>query len=436
MNKKMRIYLLKSPSVEHTAVAFAKSSRSPEPFDVILKSLSNDSVEKFGEKWIVGYGHASVAEHAVLSVAIENISRLAGEHIESSRLASYTEKSTRYQRIDKEGFFVPDYINGDFLSGYMKICNSLMDFYEKAYNIFVEYLSTKAGDEKKAQKKALDNARYILPLATLTNIGMTINSRELEYLISKLLSSNIKEMENIGQSLKTVSLESTPTLLKYANKDPYLESLSMLDNIEGVKDLVFYSTNSLVEPKILFYDKEKLEYINNFLLFPHTHDGFYDHNQEVTRYVLDHMSEHSEYPREMEHLYFTFEALIDEGVFYELKRHRMCTISSQKPTISNGFHISALFEETGLKEEFVGILNEVKTFYYSYLHRYPNEVRYVIPNASLRRVIITSNLREWYHIIKLRTRPNAHFAIRIFANQIKNKISQLDPSLKFLFEKL
>ncbi|MGC8580822.1 MAG: FAD-dependent thymidylate synthase [Thermoplasmata archaeon] len=436
MNKKMRIYLLKSPSIEHTAVTFAKSSRSPEPFDVILKSLSNDSVEKFGEKWIVGYGHASVAEHAVLSVAIENISRLAGEHIESSRLASYTEKSTRFQHIDKDGFFVPDYVSEDFLSGYIKICNSLMDFYQKAYNVFIEHLSINSEDEKKVQKKALDNARYVLPLATLTNIGMTINAREMEYLISKLLSTNIKEMENIGQNLKTVSLESAPTLLKYANKDTYLESFSKLDSLESIKEPVFYSTDSLPEPKILFYDKEKVGYINNFLLFPHNHDDFYGHNEDVIKYVLDNMLEHSEYPREMEHLYFTFEALIDEGVFYELKRHRMCTISSQKPTISNGFHIPILFEKAGLKKEFEDILKEVKTFYYSYLHSYPNEVKYVIPNASLRRVIITSNLREWYHIIKLRSKVNAHFSIRIFANQIKNEISQLNPSLKFLFEKL
>jgi thymidylate synthase ThyX len=436
MNKKMRIYLLKSPSIEHTAVTFAKASRSPEPFDDILKSLSNDSVEKFGEKWIVGYGHASVAEHAVLSVAIENISRLAGEHIESSRLASYTEKSTRFQHIDKDSFFVPNYVNEDFLSEYMKICYLLMDFYQKSYDVFMKYLSNGSEDEKKVQKKALDNARYVLPLATLTNIGMTINAREMEYLITKLLSSNIKEMENIGQTLRTVSLESAPTLLKYANKDAYLESLSMLDTLENIKDLSFYSTDSLPTPTILFYDEKKVRYINNFLLFPHTHNDFYDHNKNISKYVIDHMSEHSEYPREMEHLYFTFEALIDDGVFYELKRHRMCTINSQKPTISNGFHIPILFEKAGLRGEFEEILKEVKTFYYSYLHSYPNEVRYVIPNASLRRVIITSNLREWYHIIKLRSKANAHFAIRIFANQIKNEISQLDPSLKFLFEKL
>ena len=46
---------------------------------------------------VVGYGHASVAEHAVLHMAVENISRLACDALEDNRLASYTEKSSRYR---------------------------------------------------------------------------------------------------------------------------------------------------------------------------------------------------------------------------------------------------------------------------------------------------------------------------------------------------
>ena len=56
---------------------------------------------------MVGYGHASVAEHAVLHLALENVSRLAIETIEGNRLASYTEKSTRYQQWDADAFYIP-----------------------------------------------------------------------------------------------------------------------------------------------------------------------------------------------------------------------------------------------------------------------------------------------------------------------------------------
>src|SRR5512136_3050435 len=104
-----QIYLLspKDLSPETIAVAFAKTSRSPESFREIAEGLSDESSAKFHEKWEVGYGHASVAEHAVLHIAIENVSRMAMEAIESNRLASYTEKSTRYQKWGSDDFAVP-----------------------------------------------------------------------------------------------------------------------------------------------------------------------------------------------------------------------------------------------------------------------------------------------------------------------------------------
>ena len=97
---KREIYLLSSKdlSPETIAVAFAKTSRFPDSFRDIAAELTAEKSAQFHEKWVVGYGHASVAEHAVLHLAIENASRIAMEAIESNRLASYTEKSTRYQK--------------------------------------------------------------------------------------------------------------------------------------------------------------------------------------------------------------------------------------------------------------------------------------------------------------------------------------------------
>src|SRR5512141_2418046 len=108
------IYLLSSRqlSPEVIAVAFAKTSRSPESFRDIAAELSDEKAALFHEKWVVGYGHASVAEHAVLHIAIENVSRIAIESIESNRLASYTEKSTRYQRWGPDDFTIPPELDG------------------------------------------------------------------------------------------------------------------------------------------------------------------------------------------------------------------------------------------------------------------------------------------------------------------------------------
>jgi len=110
MPRSREVYLLDPQihSPETIAVAFAKTSRSPESFRTIAAELTGESSAQFNEKWVVGYGHSSVAEHAVLHIAVENISRLAVECLESNRLASYTEKSTRYQKWNSSDFFIPD----------------------------------------------------------------------------------------------------------------------------------------------------------------------------------------------------------------------------------------------------------------------------------------------------------------------------------------
>jgi thymidylate synthase ThyX len=99
MTPERQVYLLDPMDLppETIAVAFARTSRSPESFRQIAAELTEEKSTEFHEKWVVGYGHASVAEHAVLHIAVENLSRLAVECLESNRLASYTEKSTRYQ---------------------------------------------------------------------------------------------------------------------------------------------------------------------------------------------------------------------------------------------------------------------------------------------------------------------------------------------------
>ena len=109
MSAERQVYLLDPQDYppETIAVAFAKTSRSPDSFLKIAAELNEEKSSEFHEKWVVGYGHASVAEHAVLHIAVENVSRLAVELLESNRLASYTEKSTRYQKWGPEDFYVP-----------------------------------------------------------------------------------------------------------------------------------------------------------------------------------------------------------------------------------------------------------------------------------------------------------------------------------------
>jgi thymidylate synthase ThyX len=238
MAHERQIYLLdpQKLSPETIAVTFAKTSRSPESFREIAAELSESKSAEFNEKWVVGYGHSSVAEHAVLHIAVENVSRLAIECLESNRLASYTEKSTRYQTWQGDAFYTPAEISGSpFENEYRSACQLLFDTYARilpgvtqairADNPQGEQESTPAW-ERRVHSLAIDVCRFLLPAASLANVGITINARALEHALSKMLSHPLAEVRQIGLEIKGCASESVPTLLKYADADEYLPNVS------------------------------------------------------------------------------------------------------------------------------------------------------------------------------------------------------------------
>src|SRR5690606_21336124 len=136
MSPNRQVYLLDPHNLtpETIAVTFAKTSRSPQTFQQIADELTDEKSAEFHEKWVVGYGHASVAEHAVLHIAVENVSRLAVECLESNRLASYTEKSTRYQKWDEKSFYIPSELDEqpELKEKYLKTNQFLFQTYQKS----------------------------------------------------------------------------------------------------------------------------------------------------------------------------------------------------------------------------------------------------------------------------------------------------------------
>src|SRR5882724_8067501 len=213
------IYALKNLPEEVVAVLFAYYSRSRESLrrnllkliqerDVDLDSGLNVSSLEMGEltaaqekarqcheTWVVGYGHASVAEHAVGHLAIED-----------TRLASYTEKSTRYVLFDGEKFCrVPRLMQSPYATLYEDTVRFLLNTYVALVSQVVTCIKTRVprrtaqGErayETACHAKAYDLLRYLLPAAILTNLGLTINARALEHLLTKLLSDPLEEVRD------------------------------------------------------------------------------------------------------------------------------------------------------------------------------------------------------------------------------------------------
>ncbi len=442
-----KIYLLspKKYSPEVIAVAFAKTSRSPLSFQQIADELNDESSAEFHEKWVVGYGHASVAEHAVLHIAIENVSRMAIESIESNRLASYTEKSTRYQKWDSDAFVIPPELDG----------HPLRDEYERTVKmLFQTYAASLAPTralvmdrnprrenesdalwDRRIRSKYVDACRFLLPAASLANVGLTANARVLESAIRKLLSHPLAEVRQIGEKVKSVAKGETPTLVKYADTVPYFQQVEK--DFLSRNERPFAPTNltklidfdPAAETKILAAALYRFGEMPYQEAFAHIQQLLPEKRAELAEKLLGGMDKFDIPLRELEYSHYTFDLVMDQGAYFEFKRHRMMSQTPQALTANLGYAIPSLITEAGFQSAYVAAMDAAAEAYQKLAEFNPQVAAYLVPNGFNRRVLASFNLREAYHFVQLRAARNAHFSIRRVAREIHAEIEKQHPLL-------
>ena len=447
------IYLLspRALSPETIAVAFAKTSRSPDSFRDIAAELSDEKSAQFHEKWVVGYGHASVAEHAVLHIAFENISRLAIESIEGNRLASYTEKSTRYQKWAPDDFFIPKELDGHPLRDeYVDTVRLLFRTYEESLGpvrkLVFEQFPRRENEKEEAwdrriRSKYVDVCRFLLPAASLANVGMTANARVLENMIRKMLSHELTEVREIGEKVKEVAKAETPTLVKYADAVPYLVEtigefaltpppfpLSEGEVIPG-DWCTLISSDSDGEEKILaaaLFRFGEMSYAEAL--------GYVKALKEAERLklaeaLLGRLGKYDVPLRELEYCSYVFDLVMDQGAYAEFKRHRMMTQTPQRLTTALGYATPRLIAEAGFGSQYEAAMDAAARTFEKLCELNPTIAQYVVPNGFNRRVLAQFNLREAFAFCQLRSAANAHFSIRRVAQRMNEEMSRVHPLL-------
>ena len=447
--REREIYLLspRALSPETIAVAFAKTSRSPESFRDIAAELSDEKSAQFHEKWVVGYGHASVAEHAVLHIAFENVSRLAIESIEGNRLASYTEKSTRYQKWGPDDFFIPAELDGHALrEEYVDTIRLLFRTYaeslEPVRKLVLERFPRRENEKEEAwdrrvRSKYVDVCRFLLPAASLANVGMTANARVLESMIRKMLSHELTEVREIGEKVKDVAKAETPTLVKYVDVVPYV--------VETVKDLAGRGNRSRARTanewcQLVDYDKDGETKILAAALYRFGEMSYNDawdfvkrlqptEREELAQSLLGRLDKYDIPLRELEYSTYVFDLVMDQGAYAEFKRHRMMTQTPQRLTTRLGYATPRLITEAGFSAEYELAMHSAAKMFEKLYRVNPNLAQYVVPNGFNRRVLAEFNLREAFAFCQLRSAANAHFSIRRVAQRMYEELCHVHPLL-------
>lgn len=455
-------YVELRPTPEQLAVAIAKCSRSSTPFDQNIDDVSLEKAAEFHEKWVVGYGHGSVAEHAVASIAFQNIPQPIVKILEDSRLGSFTEKSSRYQVFTRDRVDFPKTLkDGSFGARVEELFDNLFKLYDECYALLTPMMQERSPKTPEMSDSAwnavikamvCDRVRYLLPAASLAHMGMTANARIWENTIKKLLSSQDPIAQQVGEEVKSVLRGFAqidrdqallhfpfPTLLKYADASPYLSSLPA--KITALtKELSPNKQSSEARQGVsCVYDDNLSElHIATALLSRYAKisavqalEIIKSDSQTADKIIIAALEErgaHEAPPRELEHSWFAHEVVMDYGSWRDIQRHRICTQTNQPLGTELGFEMPDEITEIGKAKEYEQVMAQARNLNRAILEAgLEAEAEYVVPMAYRRRLLIAWNLRELFHFIELRSGKKGHPSYRRIAQEIWRCLEQTHP---------
>ena len=476
------VYAIHNLPEEVIAVIFAYVSRSPRSFrDNLLELVRGGSLDlsqapaeslpdshreaqekarRFHEKWVVGYGHSSVAEHAVAHVGVERISRLASAELElCNPYLSFTEYSQRYQRPQPGGYVVPEELNAPGLLAlrqeFTAFCDHAFECYEQLQAGLLDHLLAQEpevpGEKPSArrarlEKLSFEDARYALPLAVHTNLGLTGNGRALRDGLVRLLSSPSAEVRSLAEALRTEVARVLPAMLRHAEPTPYWqEQLASLET--PVPWQAAAAAGGAAEPgsltkatggarpgeaRLLGYTGRKagagaaLQAMRQVLMAWLVRRGAsWDEAQErleqwsgdslasLYGQVFRSLGEHDLPSEELKQVRYEAAFTISEANWHQLLRHtRKVEFYPGRPETGRGYTVPPRLAAAGLTGPLEETLERAEQLVARLRERAPGAAAYAVTNAHRRPVLARFDLWEWVHLSRLRCKPEAQWDIR------------------------
>lgn len=217
-----------TPEPEKTVACAAKLCYASSDIDTLYEGLTEEKVEKFLDH-LNNLGHQSPIEHASFTFGIEGVSRSLLAQITRHRIASFSVQSQRYVREagraaqDGFQFVLPPEIEKipEAREEFLRAMEEDARHYESLAALLKEKhkkeLMEQGLDEgaalKKAEKMAIEDARFVLPNACATKMLLTMNARSLlnffslrccsraQWEIRELATQMLKEVKAVAPHL-------------------------------------------------------------------------------------------------------------------------------------------------------------------------------------------------------------------------------------------
>ena len=211
---------------ERTVASAAKLCYSASDIATIKDGLTDEKTASFVEM-LAEIGHESPIEHAYFTFGIEGVSRSLLAQITRHRIASFSVQSQRYVKEKDLAYVTPHEIAKDPET--LKLYQESMAQAEEAYHKLADKLSEgyvaeylAAGMDEKtarrnAEKKAIEDARFVLPNACETKMVMTINARSLiNFFHHRCCNRAQWEIRDVADQMLALASKVAPNIFKTA----------------------------------------------------------------------------------------------------------------------------------------------------------------------------------------------------------------------------
>lgn len=424
--------------------------------------------EAFYERVLIGYGDDSVAELGGAHVACEGVSNIAAKALEDSRIGiSPLEKSTRYVAFNRkvEGRYrylrEPTIMASRHAAAYEAAMDALFDTYSALIEPVLAAVRTHTPPEEGVSERAYASAtraktfdllRGLLPLATLTNVGLFGNGRAFEYLLTKLYASPLAELRSLAAALQRALDDQIPSFVKRAKsergkayqaylRDTRQEAQLLAESIASRVRAIVPPVADVVPVTLVSFDPDAEARVVAAILYPHLDvplaearaiaDAMCaDERAGVIRAYAGRRESRFHRPgRAFEEARYTFDLLADIGAYRDLQRHRMLTQERQRFGVHHGYVVPPEIDAYGVGAPFRTALEQAGACVAAIAADLPDESQYAVPFAYRVRWRVTLNLREAYHLCELRSAPQGHPGYRQIAQEMYRRIAAVHPVL-------
>ncbi len=215
-----------TPLPEQTIACAAKLCYSAADIKTVKDGLTAEKTQSFLEM-LTQIGHESPIEHANFTFGVEGVSRSLLAQLTRHRIASFSVQSQRYVKETAFEFVVPPEIESikEAKELYLEAMEQDQATYEKLtailykkhYNDMIEDKVDEKTAKRNAEKKAIEDARFVLPNACTTKLICTFNARSLMNFFAHRCCNRAQwEIRDMAVAMLLKVKEVSPTLFSKA----------------------------------------------------------------------------------------------------------------------------------------------------------------------------------------------------------------------------